>query len=239
MSAGCAGLENLRREFVANVSHDLRTPVTIVKGAAHMLVEDYAGMADADRLRFLEKIQRNTKRLHILLEDLLELSSLEDSGAAALHTERGRLHAELRDTTEALVDRLASAGLTVEFDLRGDDSRVAVDAPKFSRVVQNLLENTLRYASGATRVRFSTRIEGDQFLLRLEDDGPGVAQSEYGKVFERFYRAEKSRSTAGGGSGLGLSIVKHIILAHGGTVGAEPVIPRGFAVAITLPCLRE
>lgn len=231
-------LENVRREFVANVSHDLRTPVTIVKGAAHMLVEDYREMPDEDRLRFLEKIQRNTKRLYVLLEDLLELSSLEETGAAALHRKTGVLHEEILDTCRAMEDRLKEAGLMAEFDLAADDTRVAVDAPKFARVIQNLIENTLRYGNGAKRIKCSTAIREDRFVLSIEDDGPGIAQAEYAKVFERFYRAEKSRSTAGGGSGLGLSIVKHIILAHGGEVRAEPAKGRGFAVVVTLPLAR-
>lgn len=229
-------LEGVRREFVANVSHDLRTPVTIVKGYADALVEDYEGMDDESRLRFLEKIQRNTRRLHVLLEDLLELSSLEDGGAA-LNPVPCVLNGVLRETAEVLADRLAVAKVAIELDLAADDSRVAVDAPKMSRVVQNLLENVLRYASGAaTRVKISTAINGKFFEVRIEDDGPGVAQAEYEKVFERFYRAEKSRSTAGGGSGLGLSIVKHIVLAHDGAVRAEPARPKGFAVVISLPC---
>ena len=228
-------LENVRREFVANVSHDLRTPVTIVKGAAHMLVEDYDGMADEDRLRFLEKIQRNTRRLHVLLEDLLELTSLEETGGGALHLRRGVLHHEIHDTCRAMEDRLTEAKLAPGFRLEADDTRVAIDAPKFARVIQNLIENALRYANGATRLTFSTDVDGDKFILRIEDNGPGIAQAEYAKVFERFYRAEKSRSTAGGGSGLGLSIVKHIVLAHAGTVHAEPAKGRGFAVVVTLP----
>lgn len=229
-------LEGIRREFVANVSHDLRTPVTIVKGYATALVEDYAGMGDEDRLRFLEKIQRNARRLHVLLEDLLALSSLED-GVAMLNPEPGVLNETLREVAEVMTDRLGAARLAIELGLSADDSRVAVDSPKMSRVIQNLLENVLRYAGGvATRVKISTAIVGGFFEIRVEDDGPGVAPAEYAKVFERFYRAEKSRSTAGGGSGLGLSIVKHIVLAHEGTVRAEPVRPRGFAVVITLPC---
>lgn len=228
-------LENMRREFVANVSHDLRTPVTIVKGAAHMLVEDYADMSDADRLRFLEKIHRNTRRLHILLEDLLELTSLEETGAAALHRKTGVLHGEIRDTCEALADRFTEGGMRPEFDLTADDGLVSIDAPKFARVTQNLIENALRYANGADRLRFGTAIEDGRFVLRVEDNGAGIAQADYAKVFERFYRTEKSRSTAGGGSGLGLSIVKHIVLAHGGTVHAEPAKGRGFAVVISLP----
>jgi two-component system, OmpR family, phosphate regulon sensor histidine kinase PhoR len=229
-------LEGVRREFVANVSHDLRTPVTIVKGYADALVEDYAGMDDDSRLRFLEKIQRNTRRLHVLLEDLLELSSLEDGGSP-LNPKPGALNDVLREIAEVLTDRLSEAKLSVILNLAADDLRVAVDAPKMSRVFQNLLENVLRYAAGAaTSVKISTAINGELFEIRIEDDGPGVAQAEYEKVFERLYRAEKSRSTAGGGSGIGLSIVKHIVLAHDGSVRAEPARPKGFAVVITLPC---
>lgn len=232
-------LENLRREFVANVSHDLRTPVTIVKGFAETLSEDYDGMENDDRKRFIEKIQRNTRRLHLMLEDLLELSTLEETGAAALHLTPGALHRSLAETAEALEDRFTAAGIKIETDFAADDQRVAVDAPKFARVTQNLLENILRYAKGATRVKIATRVIDDLFEVRIEDNGPGVAFAEYEKVFERFYRAEKSRSLSGGGSGLGLSIVKHIILAHGGEVKAAPASgTKGFAAIFTLPLLK-
>ena len=231
-------LENIRREFVANVSHDLRTPVTIVKGFAQTLAEDYDRMEDTDRKRFIEKIQRNTRRLHLMLEDLLELSTLEETGAAALHPAPGVLHQTLRETAEALEDRFKAAGIALETEFSADDRRVGVDAAKFSRVAQNLLENALRYAAGATRVRIITRTTDSAFEVRFEDDGPGVAYAEYEKVFERFYRAEKSRSVTGGGSGLGLSIVKHILLAHGGEVKAEPARgTKGFAAVLTLPLL--
>ncbi len=228
-------LEAVRREFVANVSHDLRTPVTIIKGYAQALAEDYAAMADEDRIRFVEKIHRNTERMHALLESLLELARAEGDAGPELRC--GVLHRAIEDAVDMLSDRLASAGITVSFDLAADDTAIAADAESMARIVRNLLENTLRYATGATRVSLTTApaAETGGCELRVADDGPGVPEVEYAHVFRRFYRTEKSRSQAHGGLGLGLSLVKSLVKAHGGDVRAEPVRPHGFCVVITLP----
>lgn len=228
-------LESVRREFVANVSHDLRTPVTIVKGYVQTLAEDFASMDESDRLRFMEKIRRNTERLHALLESLLELAGAEGDAAPVLR--RGVLHHAVTEAVDMLSDRLAAAGLGISLDLAADDAAVAVDAEAMGRVVRNLLENTLRYATGATRVRLSTAPDAvtGGLTLRVADDGPGVPEGEYAKVFRRFYRTEKSRSQAHGGLGLGLSIVKRLVKTQGGEIRAEASRPKGFAVVIDLP----
>ena len=229
-------LERLRREFVANVSHDLRTPVTILKGYAQALCEDFAVMDDGNRLRFLEKIRRNVERLHALLESMVELAAADEG--AALSLKAGAVNGVLRDAVDTMADRLAERGLSVEFECLANDSLVEVDPMRFSRIIINVLENVLRYAHGAKRVRLRTLCDAEGFHVRVEDDGPGLASAaEYERVFERFFRVEKSRSPVHGGSGLGLAIVKNMVLSHGGTVRAEPVIPRGFAVVITLPLL--
>lgn len=228
-------LESVRREFVANVSHDLRTPVTIIKGYTMTLSEDYALMDDVDRLRFLEKIRRNTERLHGLLESLLELAAAEGAPTAPLRT--GAMHQAVLEAVDMLSDRLTESGLRPELDLRADDGAVAVDPVAMGRVVRNLLENSLRYAVGATRVRVASRTDPGTGVteLSVEDDGPGVAAADYAKIFQRFYRAEKSRSLAHGGSGLGLAIVRSLVRAQGGEVLAESAQPHGFVVRITLP----
>lgn len=232
-------LEAVRREFVANVSHDLRTPVTIIKGYARTLAEDYAAMAEEDRLRFVEKIRRNSDRLHGLLESLLELAAAEGLPAPELKT--GALHHAVREALDMLEGPLAAGGLAAVLDLGADESRVAVNVEATGRIVRNLLENALRYATGATRVRIITRDDpaAGCVILRVEDDGPGVPEAEYDKVFRRFYRTEKSRSLAHGGAGLGLSIVKRLVKIQGGDIRAEGVRPRGFAVEMRFPRLEE
>lgn len=227
-------LERLRREFVANVSHDLRTPVTILKGYSRTLEEDFPVMDDGDRRRFLEKIRRNVDRLHGLLESMVELAAADDGGALALRP--AAMNAVLRDVADMMADRLAAQGVSIEVLCAADDSLVEIDPMRFSRILINLLENVLRYAAGATRVCLSTACDADGFHLRVEDDGPGLASSaEYDRVFDRFFRAEKSRSLDHGGSGLGLAIVKNMVLSHGGSVRAQPASPHGFAVVISLP----
>ncbi len=226
-------LERLRREFVANVSHDLRTPVTILKGYAQTLTEDFEVMDDSDRLRFLEKIRRNTDRLHGLLESMVELAAADDGTELSLKA--GALNAVLRDTAEMMTDRLAARGLAIEVACDADDAFVEVDPMRFARITINVLENVMRYATGATRVRITTYADAEGFHVRIEDDGAGLPDAEYARIFDRFYRAEKSRAQTLGGSGIGLAIVKNLVLSHGGVVRAVPVVPKGFAVEITLP----
>ena len=227
-------LEAMRGEFVANVSHDLRTPVTIIKGYVRTLEEDFDSMDAEDRRRFLEKTRRATDRLHTLLESLLELANSE-SGATA-EPVFGVLNRAVTEAVEAMSERLAERNLVAETLLSADDSRVALDPVAMQRVLQNLLENACRYATGASRVRLLSRAkESGGVELRVEDDGPCVVAADHEKLFRRFYRAEKSRSLAHGGAGLGLSIVKSLVMAQGGEVRAEPAAPRGLAIVMTFP----
>ncbi|MDR2983099.1 MAG: PAS domain S-box protein [Puniceicoccales bacterium] len=235
-------LEALRRDFVANVSHDMRTPVTILKGYAEMLNEDFDRLDDTEKKRFVERIHRNTGRLNRLLEDMLQLAILEN-GVVPVNLQKGVLHEALRESVDTMSDRIAQAKVSVQLGLDANDSELAVDPQKIMRIMLNLIENALRHAEGITCIRISTTNgQGDKIVVSVTDDGAGMAQTDMVRMFERFFRADKSR-TGEKGTGLGLSIVKHLMGLHGGTVTAAPNKPKGliirleFPVAPTLPGL--
>ncbi|MDX2111382.1 MAG: ATP-binding protein [Verrucomicrobiota bacterium] len=226
-------LENMRTEFVANVSHELRTPVTIIKGFAETLVEDHHILSVEDRDRFLIKIQKNVARLHALLEDLLTLSRLEAAvDPLKLNMEPlGQLATEIGENFKG---RLSTAQ-RLSIEVEQGDSTVPVDTIRITQVLENLLENAVRHARGATELLIRvTPLDGSVRCL-VEDNGCGIPPEDLPHIFERFYRVEKGRSRETGGTGLGLSIVKHIIIQHGGLIVAESEAGKGSKIGFVLP----
>lgn len=227
-------LENVRREFVANVSHELRTPVTVIKGFTDTLIEDHEHLRSEEQLRFLNKISKNVERLHLLLEDLLTLSRLEGD-TIELNREACSLRKLIHDITENFLPRLNLDEQTLVCDLSPDLDEVVIDPIKVSQVLQNTLDNALRYAKGFSRIMIRTARDGGYFLLEVEDDGCGIPEKDLPHIFERFYRVDKGRSRELGGTGLGLSIVKHIVQMHGGTIAAQNVADSGLKITCRIP----
>lgn len=227
-------LENVRKEFVANVSHELRTPVTIIKGYSDTLLEDYYQLEDKDRLRFIEKINRNVGRLHLLLEDLLILSRLEWA-TEALQREACSFRKLVNEAVDNIQSRLDPRTQRVVLDLEASSDLLALDVVKIGQVLQNLLDNIIRYAKGFTEITITSRKVDDTLKVSVSDDGCGIPESDLEHVFERFYRVDKGRSRELGGTGLGLSIVKHILQLHGGTIQANSRLGEGTEITFTLP----
>lgn len=223
-------LQAMERDFVTNVSHDLRTPVTILRGYAETLAEDQATMSPEDRARFTQKIISSVGRLQGLVEGLLALASLES--AQEVRREAGALHVAVREVTGEFSARCKAAGVKLELKLEAADGG-AVDPVQAHRLVQNLIDNALSHATGMSRLLIATRDTLSGVELSVEDDGAGVTPSDLPRLFDRFYRTDKSRRA--GGSGLGLSIVRQVAELHGGSASAEPVRPKGLRIIVTLP----
>jgi PAS domain S-box-containing protein len=233
-------LEMVRRDFVANVSHELRTPLTIIKGFAETLEEDHATLTAETRSRFIEKIVNNAKRLHVLVEDLLELSRLESKSDQVQPTVQSLL--QLMD--EILEDnrpRLDTNVQSMELDFDQRVGEFAFDRFRIRQVFDNLIENAFRYAPDFTRLVLSVRYEDAQNMVHccVADDGPGIPEKDVPHIFERFYRVDKGRSRENGGTGLGLSIIKHIVQQHGGSVSLETGEAQGTAIHFTLPYVQS
>jgi len=225
-------LERARQEFVANVSHELGTPLSLIKGYVETLLD---GAKDNPEVgtKFLETIQRNSERLQFLIEDLLSISELE-SGRIQMNLQK----VALRPLVDKVLGDLGARARTKKVVLTNNLPEVTVlgDADRLQQVFGNLVDNAIKYGRSEGCVTVSGRAgDGDTFEVCVQDDGPGIPAEALERVFERFYRVDKARSREQGGTGLGLSIVKHIVQSHGGRVWAKSEPNRGAAFCFTLP----
>lgn len=229
-------LEVMRTDFVANVSHELRTPLTIIKGFSETLVDDYDSLSEEAKRRFTNKIKNNTERLHLLVEDLLTLSRLE-SQPDQLDYSVQAFDQLLNEIKESYTSRLNESKQRIEVEFDSEISPFAFDRHRINQVFDNLLENVFRYASEFTLLRLSADLSEDKsyIICKVSDDGPGIPKKSLPHLFERFYRVDKGRSKEKGGTGLGLCILKHIILLHGGVVRAESTVGEGTTIIFSLP----
>ena len=227
-------LEAVRRDFVANVSHELKTPVTSIKGFAETL-EDGALDDPAAARRFVRIIAGQADRLNSIIEDLLALSTLEQSGDSPL------LQLEEADLCDVVAVALEVCGPKAEaksIELREDcPGRLLarVSPPLLEQAVVNLIDNAVKYSAEGSAVVVTLEERGDEVVVSVTDEGQGVAREHLPRLFERFYRVDKARSRDLGGTGLGLAIVKHVAQIHGGRVSVDSLIGRGSTFRIHLP----
>lgn len=225
-------LETMRRDFVANVSHELKTPLTAIKGCAETLL----GGALEDREHgpgFARSIYEQAGRLDSLVDDLLRLSYAE-SGSAVVEKSAVALKALVDDAAASARAALA-AGKVKLHNLVPAGLKAAADRDKLSRVLINLLDNAAKYNREGGEIRVSAAVFAGGVKVSVEDTGPGIAPEHLGRIFERFYRVDKARSRELGGTGLGLAIVKHLVELHGGSVGVESAEGRGSVFWFTIP----
>ena len=225
--------ENFRKEFIGNLAHELKTPVFNIQGYILTLLEGALEDPDHNR-KFLIKAAKNVDRMAGLIDDLAVITKIE-GGSLELELRQFNLTSLVVDVMDQLEQRAKRAGIEVEFvDENRRNVEVIGDAPKIEQVVTNLISNSLRYGKegGKTEVRFYDMDE--QMLVEVADDGIGMSEEHLPRIFERFYRVDKSRSRNAGGSGLGLSIVKHIIEAHGQTISVRSTQGKGSTFAFTL-----
>jgi two-component system phosphate regulon sensor histidine kinase PhoR len=227
-------LENLRKEFVANVSHELRTPVTAIKGFLETLQEKAVG-SSPEIQEFAAIASKHTDRLHALIEDLLQLSKIErESETRAIETGRGRLRPVLEDAMAACASQAERRKVTVYLECP-ETLEVDVNASLLERAVINLLDNAIQYSESGEKVVMRVESIPKEVLIHVIDQGKGIPEEHLARIFERFYRVDKSRSRELGGTGLGLAIVKHIAQAHGGSVTVASAIGKGSTFTLHLP----
>ena len=226
-------LENVRRDFVANVSHELKTPVASIKGFVETLLD---GAADdpVDNRRFLEIVARQADRLAAIIEDLLALSRIEQSeGAGTLPVEPRPLLAILTTAAEDCRPRAAERSIRLVIDCP-PDLTATVNGPLLEQAVINLVDNAIKYSEPGKTVWLAAAHD-DSTTIRIRDEGCGISAEHLPRLFERFYRVDKARSRQQGGTGLGLAIVKHIVQAHGGTVSVASTPGVGTTFTLHLP----
>ena len=227
--------ELMRKDFVANASHELRTPTTMIRGFAETLVED-SSLPEAQRIAFLEKIAKNSIRLQALVDDLLSLSELEGSEAPVNPT-NNKLSEVIRGIDLYLQEKPYVDTEKLRLSLAEEKESFPFDAIKLSLAIGNLVDNAFKYAGDFTEILVSTEISNDGKFISctVSDDGNGIPPEDLDRIFERFYVVDKGRSREKGGTGLGLSIVKHIVEAHDGQVEARSKLGQGSTFRFTIP----
>ncbi|MGB9791764.1 MAG: two-component system histidine kinase PnpS [Thermacetogeniaceae bacterium] len=226
-------LERVRAEFVANVSHELKTPVTAVKGFAETLLSGALYNYRAAE-EFVNIIYEEAERLSRLIHDLLELSKIESKGYR-LRIEPVELDTEITRIVDKLKPQFIKKELTLTTVLPSEPVVVKADRDQIEQVLLNLLDNSLKYTPSGGEVEVSLRREGKEAVVAVKDTGIGIPREDLPRIFERFYRVDKARSRKLGGTGLGLSIVKHIIEAHRGRVWVESELGKGSTFYFSLP----
>jgi two-component system phosphate regulon sensor histidine kinase PhoR len=227
-------LENVRRDFVANVSHEIKTPITAIKGFVETL-RDGAAKSPEEADRFLRIVEKHVERLEAIVEDLLSLSRIEGE------EERGEIVLEYRPVKEAVsaaVQAVQVKGESKNISLRiscGEEVKARINCPLIEQAIVNLLDNAIKYSEPGKEVRVDVEDRANEILIHVHDRGCGIERAHLDRLFERFYRVDKARSRKLGGTGLGLAIVKHIMQAHGGSVSVKSQPGVGSTFTLSLP----
>jgi signal transduction histidine kinase len=228
-------LETVRRDFVANVSHELKTPLTAVRGFAETLLDEE--IPAEQRRSFARTIRDNAERMQRIVDDLLDLSRIE-SGGWHPRAQRVDIAGVVREVFAGVQDTASRRGLQLLADVPPGAATVHADPTAFRQVIGNLVENSVRYTTtGGVTVR--SRLGAGGIWIDVRDTGVGIAAEHLPRIFERFYRVDAGRSRELGGTGLGLAIVRHLVEAHHGRVEAASVPGRGTTISVLFPSAHE
>ncbi|MCS6992460.1 MAG: HAMP domain-containing histidine kinase [Anaerolineales bacterium] len=234
MTARVQAGQNAQRAFVANVSHELKTPLTAIQGFAQAILDGTAGTPEAQR-QAAQIIYDEAARLHRLALDLLDLARL-DSGIADLKRDPLDLNALARGAVERFGPRAQAAGVRLDLELEPLLPEIPGDGDRLAQVLDNLLDNALKFTPSGGQIVIRTRKRGDELEMQVQDTGIGIAPEALPRIFERFYQADPSRQRGQGrGAGLGLSIAREIVAAHGGTISVRSAPGQGSTFFVRLP----
>jgi signal transduction histidine kinase len=227
-------MEEVRRDFVANVSHELKTPITSIKGFVETLQEGAIDKPEEAK-RFLEIIAKHTDRLNLIVDDLLSLSRLEeDDEKRKLSFETALLKPVLISAVE--LSKIKAESKNIKIDITCDEKITAkINSTLIEQAVLNLIDNAVKYSSNSSKIKIDVKKSDGQIEIIVADTGCGIGSEHLDRIFERFYVVDKARSRKLGGTGLGLAIVKHIAQVHNGSVSVESAVNKGSAFTISLP----
>ncbi len=223
-------MENLRQEFISNVSHEIQSPLTSIRGFARALENDQ--LTAEERHHYLNIIESESTRLSRITEDLLKLATLE-SDQAHVELKCYRLDKQIRSLILACEPQWRAKGIHLDISLA--ELEITADEDLLSQVWNNLIHNSIKFTPQAGSIKVTLSSRGDQAEFRISDTGIGVSEDDQTRIFERFYKADRSRTHANGGSGLGLSIVKKIVEMHKGTIEVKSQVGTGTTFTIALP----
>lgn len=223
--------ETLRKQLIGDIAHELRTPLATIKGSMEGLMD---GVLPAGQDTY-HQVYQEAERLQRLVEDLQDLNRVE-SGAIQLNLEKYPVKELVEITQRRLLRQFDDKGVLLELDIPDDLPKVSVDVDRIGQVFINLIGNSLQYTPTGGVVTVMAKEKKDQILVTISDSGIGISPENLSNIFTRFYRVDKSRSRAGGGSGIGLTIAKHLVESHGGKIWAEsPGLGKGSTIRVLLP----
>ena len=230
MAKNLGNLESMRQDFISNVSHEIQSPLTSIGGFAALLKK--SDMSENERLQYAEIIEAESKRLSSLSDNLLKLSSLDNSKIQLTKNEF-KLDKQIENITLTLEPQWSVKNLRIEANLQ--KMTVCGDEGLLSQVWMNLLHNAVKFTPEHGQIKISLAEENDSAVLKITDTGIGISHEDQIHIFERFYKADKSRDRSLVGNGLGLSLVKKIVDLHGGNIRIESEIGRGSVFTVTIP----
>jgi signal transduction histidine kinase len=231
MAVALQNIEEMRRGFVANVSHELRTPMTSIRGFVDGILD--GTIPPEKQNQYLTIVKDETIRLNRLVNDLLDLARME-AGEVKLNISVFDINELVRKCVIKLESLLLEKGLTVDANFEEEDLPVKADSDSIERVIYNLMHNAIKFTPENGEIRVKTYVEKDKAIISVEDTGKGIAESEIPYIFERFYKTDKSRSADRTGVGLGLAIVRNIIVSHNETIKVESEEGHGTRFIFTL-----
>jgi len=226
-------METFRREFLGDVSHELKTPIFAVQGFIHTLL-DGAMHDERVREKFLKKALKNANRLSNLVHDLLIITQIE-SGELQMELRAFSMHELITDVVDSLEYKIQQKNIQINI-LPGEHKEVQVlaDRERIQQVLTNLVDNSIKYGNTNGNIEIDMKMKGKKLNISVRDDGPGIEQTHLDKVFRRFYRIDKSRSRDKGGTGLGLAICKHFMEAHNEAIWVESRLGAGSTFTFSL-----
>ena len=225
--------ETLRKQLIGDIAHELRTPLSTIKGSMEGLID---GVLPAGKDTYFQ-VHQEAERLQRLVDDLQDLNRVE-SGAIRLERESTSIKGLIENTTKRLSRQFEEKGVSLELNIPDGLHQVSVDTDRIDQVFINLIGNSLQYTPTGGSVLISGKEQNSQILIKISDTGIGLSADNISKIFTRFYRVDKSRSRAGGGSGIGLTIAKHLVESHGGKIGAvSEGLGKGSTFWVLLPTM--
>ncbi len=230
-------LEQVRRDFVANASHELKTPISVIRGFVETIIDDVEMPPDVLR-NFIQRTGVQVTRLSKIVQDLIQLSRFDSASSDALEEviNLSQLLSEVRDAVQEDADL---ADVAINMDEIEDDLMVAGDREALHQMVMNLADNAIKYSRAGGSIMFTLVEDQQQAVLGVKDEGIGIPEQFQQRIFERFYRVDRARSREKGGTGLGLSIVKHIAQKHHGRVEVESQVDKGSTFTVYLPLVSQ
>lgn len=228
--------EQIKNQLLSTVSHELRTPLASIKGFASTLLRQDVRWDEATQRDFLRIIEEESNRLEELIDNLLDMSQME-AGALRIQREPVQLRRLVREAVENAQRQTESHWFVM--DLPAELPRVWADPRRIRQILNNVLENAIKYAPNGGQIMVTCEIENDQLLTSISDQGQGIPREFLERIFDRFFQVDSANTRATGGSGLGLAIAKDIVQAHGGTIWAESDAGQGSVFRFTLPIVKE